>query len=88
VLHANVTEHPTAEWTAQQLVQAFPFDTAPRYLLRDGDAIFGEKVRRQLVAMHIQEIIAAPASPWQNAYAERLIGSIRRELARPRGRSE
>jgi len=80
VLHVNVTEHPTAEWTAQQLVEAFPFDEAPRYLVRDGDAIYGEKVRRQLRAMYVEEIVTAPASPWQNAYVERLIGSIRREL--------
>ena len=71
VLHANVTE---------QLVEAFPFDQAPRYLVRDGDAIYAEKVRRQVRAMHVEEVVTAPASPWQNAYAERLIGSIRREL--------
>jgi transposase InsO family protein len=80
VLHFNITEHPTAEWTAQQLVEAFPFDTAPRYLLRDGDAIYGEKVRRKSRALGIVEVVTAPASPWQNAYAERLIGSIRREI--------
>ena len=80
VLHANVTDHPTAEWTAQQLLEAFPFDTAPRYLVRDRDAIYGEKVRRQLRVMHVEDIVTAPASPWQNAYVERLIGSIRREL--------
>jgi transposase InsO family protein len=80
VLHFNITEHPTAEWTAQQLVEAFPFDTAPRYLLRDGDAIYGEKVRRRSRALGIVEVVTAPASPWQNAYAERLIGSIRREI--------
>ena len=80
VLHFNVTEHPTAEWTAQQLIEAFPFESAPRYLLRDGDAIYGEKVRRKLRALEIEEVVTAPASPWQNAYAERLIGTIRREL--------
>jgi transposase InsO family protein len=80
VLHFNVTEHPTAEWTAQQLVEAFPFQSAPRYLLRDGDAIYGEKVRWKLCALGIEEVVTAPASPWQNAYAERLIGTIRREL--------
>ena len=69
VLHFNVTDHPTAEWTAQQLVEAFPFDTAPRYLLRDRDAIYGEKVHRKLRAMYVQEIATASASPWQNAYA-------------------
>jgi transposase InsO family protein len=80
VLHFDVTEHPTAEWTAQQLVEAFPFASVPRYLLRDGDAIYGEKVRRKLRALGIEEVVTAPASPWQNAYAERLIGTIRREL--------
>lgn len=80
VLHFNVTEHPTAEWTAQQLVEAFPLDTAPRYLLRDGDAIYGGKVRRKLHALRIEQVVIAPASPWQNAYAERLIESIRREM--------
>jgi transposase InsO family protein len=80
VLHFNVTEHPTAEWTAQQLVEAFPFQCARRYLLRDGDAIYGEKVRRKLKALGVEEVVTAPASPWQNAYAERLIGTIRREL--------
>ena len=80
VLHFNVTEHPTAEWTAQQLMEAFPYDTAPRYLLRDGDAIFGEEVRRKFRALGIEEVVTAPGSPWQNAYAERVIGSIRREM--------
>jgi putative transposase len=80
LLHCNVTEHPTAEWTAQQLVEAFPFQSAPGYLLRDGDAIYGQKVRRKLRALGIKEVVTAPASPWQNAYAERLIGTIRREL--------
>ena len=80
VLHFNVTEHPTAEWTAQQLIEAFPLESAPRYMLRDGDAIYGEKVRRKLRALGIEEVVTAPASPWQNAYVERLIGSIRREL--------
>jgi transposase InsO family protein len=80
VLHFSVTQHPTAQWTAQQLVEAFPFDTAPRYLLRDRDSIYGDKVSRKLRALGIGEVVTAPASPWQNAYAERLIGSIRREL--------
>jgi transposase InsO family protein len=80
VLHFNVTEHPTAQWTAQQIVEAFPFDSALRYLLRDGDAIYGAEVCRKLQAMGIEEVVTAPASPWQNAYAERLIGSIRQEM--------
>lgn len=80
ILHFNVTEHPTAQWTAQQLVEAFPFDTAPRYLLRDGDGIYGRRVRRRIDSLGIEEVVTAPASPWQNAYVERVIGSLRREL--------
>ncbi len=79
VVHFNATEHPTAEWTAQQLVEAFPFDTAPRYLLRDRDAIYGKKVRRRIKSLAIGEVVSAPLSPWQNPYAERIIGSIRRD---------
>ncbi len=80
IIHFNVTEHPTAQWTAQQIVEAFPFDTAPQYLLRDGDSIYGDRVRRRLASLGITEIVTAPASPWQNAYVERVIGSLRREL--------
>jgi transposase InsO family protein len=80
VLHFNVTESPTAEWTAQQLIEAFPFDLAPRCLMRDSDAKFGDKVRRKLDVMGIRDLVTAPASPWQNAYVERLIGTIRQEL--------
>ena len=80
IVHFNVTAHPTAQWTAQQIVEAFPFDTAPQYLLRDGDGISGDRVRRRLVSLGIDEIVTAPASPWQNAYVERVIGSLRREL--------
>ncbi len=79
ILHVNVTEHPTAEWTAQQLRNAFPWDTAPRFLLRDRDGIYGPAVRTCLDAMAIDDILTAPRSPWQNPYVERLIGSIRRE---------
>ena len=71
---------PTADWTAQQRVEAFPFESAPRYLLRDGDTIYGSQVRRKLRALGIEDVVTAPASPWQNACAERLIGSIRREM--------
>ncbi len=80
IVHFNVTEHPTAQWTAQQIVEAFPFDTAPQYLLRDGDGIYGDRVRRKLKSLSIDEVVTAPASPWQNAYVERLVGSLRREL--------
>ncbi len=79
-VHFNVTEHPTAQWTAQQLVEAFPFDSAPRYLLRDGDGIYGERVQLRIEILGIEEVVTAPASPWQNAYVERVIGSFRREL--------
>ena len=80
IVHFNVTKNPTAQWTTQQIVEAFPFDTAPRYMLRDGDGIYGERVRRRLKSLGIDEIVTALASPWQNAYVERLIGSFRREL--------
>jgi transposase InsO family protein len=79
VVHFNVTTHPASEWTAQQLREAFPFDQVPQYLLRDRDKIFGNDFRRQVVDMKIQEVLSAPRSPWQRAYVERLIGSIRRE---------
>jgi len=79
VIHFNVTAHPTAEWVSQQLVQAFPWHTAPRYLVRDRDAIYGEPVRQQLKDMAVKEILTAPRCPWQSPYVERLIGSIRRE---------
>ena len=79
IVHFNVTEHPTAEWTAAQLMQAFPWDTAPRYLLRDRDRIYGDAFRTQAANMAITEVLRAPRSPWQSPYVERLIGSIRRE---------
>jgi transposase InsO family protein len=76
VMHFNVTDSPTAAWTAQQIVEAFPDDSAPRYLLRDRDSIYGGEFRRR----GIGEVVTAPRSPWQNPYAERVIGTIRREL--------
>jgi len=79
IIHFNVTANPTAEWTAQQIIEAFPDDTAPRYLLRDRDSIYGEEFRSRVNGMQIEEVIAAPHSPFQNPYAERVIGSIRRE---------
>jgi putative transposase len=79
IVHFNVTAHPTAEWTGQQLREAFPFDQPPRYLLRDRDAIYGGDFRRELIDMGIQEVLSTPRSPWQRAYVERVIGSIRRE---------
>ena len=79
VVHFNVTMNPTARWTAQQLVEAFPFHQAPRFLIRDRDGTYGHVVRERLRGMGIEEVLTAPRSPWQNGYAERLIGSIRRE---------
>jgi putative transposase len=79
ILHCNVTAHPTAEWTGQQLREALPFDQLPRYLLRDRDAIFGDAFRGQMRDMGIQEVLGPPRSPWQRAYVERVIDSIRRE---------
>src|SRR5450830_1775884 len=75
----NVTTNPTAEWIARQLTEAFPLDQAPRYLIRDRDRIYGTIVTRGMRAMGIRDKPTAPASPWQNGFAERLIGSIRRE---------
>jgi putative transposase len=78
-VHTAVTEHPTAAWLSRQVTEAFPWDTAPRYLLRDRDASYGSDFRSRVEAMGITEVITAPRSPWQNAYVERVIGSIRRE---------
>jgi putative transposase len=79
VLHVNVTAHPTAAWTAQQLREAFPWDSTPRFLLRDRDSIYGSAVRRTAQGMGSEEVLTAPHAPWQNPFVERLIGSLRRE---------
>ena len=79
VIHINVTDAPTAQWTAQQLLEAFPWETAPRYLLRDRDAVYGVAFSSRVQALGIHEVKAAPRSPWQNPYVERLIGTLRRE---------
>jgi len=79
VRHFNITAHPTAAWTAQQVVEAFPWETAPRYLLRDRDDVYGAAFRRRVAALGIEEVLSAPRSPWQSPYVERMIGSIRRE---------
>jgi putative transposase len=79
IVHFAVTAHPTAEWTAHQPREAFPWETAPRYLLRDRDRIFGHEFVNQVKAMGIQQVLSAPRSPWQRGHIERLIGSIRRE---------
>jgi transposase InsO family protein len=77
----NVTTNPTAEWIARQITEAFPWDDAPQYLIRDRDRIYGAVVTRRLRAIGIRDEPIAPGSPWQNGFAERLIGSIRRECA-------
>jgi len=79
LVHFNVTEHPTAEWTARQLLEACALEEGPRYLIRDRDQVYGERFSRQTRMLDIREVVIAPRSPWQNAYAERVIGSIRRE---------
>jgi len=79
VIHFNVTAHPTAEWTAQQIVEAFPEDQTPRFLIRDRDSIYGEHFRERVNHMGIEQVAIAYRSPWQSTYVERLIGSIRRE---------
>ncbi len=79
VVHCNITESPTAAWTAQQVVEAFPFDTVPEYLVRDRDAVYGRSLVQRVKGLGIKEKVIAPRSPWQNPIAERLIGSIRRE---------
>ena len=78
-MHFNVTEHPTERWTSQQIVDAFPYDSAPRYLIRDRDSIYGDRFVQRVKDMGIEEVVTAARSPWQNGFAERLIGSIRRE---------
>jgi transposase InsO family protein len=79
LLHVNVTAHPTAIWTAQQIVEAFPNDTAPRYLVRDRDSIYGDAFHRRVDNLGIHQVLIAAHAPWQNPFAERVIGSIRRE---------
>ena len=78
IVHVGVTAHPTAAWTAQQFREAFPWDQAPRYLIHDRDLAF-QTVTATATAMGIEEVRTAPRSPWQNAYVERFIGSVRRE---------
>ncbi len=79
ILHLDVTQHPTAGWLSRQLTEAFPWDTAPRYLLRDRDSSYGGTLSKRARAMGITEVVTASRSPWQNACVERVIGSIRRE---------
>jgi len=79
ILHFAITARPTAEWTAQQMREAFPWDSAPRYLLRDRDRIFGQEFVKQVKAMGIKQVLSAPRSPFQRAHVERVIGTVRRE---------
>jgi transposase InsO family protein len=79
IVHFNVTTNPTAAWTAQQVVNAFPDQTNPKYLIRDRDAIYDECFRRRVSNMGIKKVLISRRSPWQNPYIERMIGSIRRE---------
>lgn len=80
IVHVGATYHPTAEWLARQVTEAFPWDTAPDHLIRDRDCAYGDVFRKRLSAMGIRDGPTAPQSPWQNGYVERAIGSIRREL--------
>jgi transposase InsO family protein len=79
VIHFEVTQSPTQVWLSRQITEAFPWDTAPRYLLRDRDASYGTVFHDRVRVMGIKEVVTAPRAPWQNPYVERLIGSIRRE---------
>ena len=79
VVHFNVTYHPTAEWTARQIIQAFPFETAPRFLIRDRDRIYGEVVQEAINILGIEPLVISARSPWQNGYCERMVGTIKRE---------
>ena len=79
IVRFDVTQHPTSTWLARQVTESFPWDTAPRYLLRDRDASYGSYFCNRVEAMGVTQVVTAPRSPWQNAYVERVIGSIRRE---------
>ena len=79
VAHFKVTQDPSARWTAQQLVNAFPYDSAPKVLIRDRDTIYGSQFVRRVRAMGIEQVLTAPRSPWQNPYCERVVGTLRRE---------
>ena len=79
IVHFGVTANPTMAWLAQQIREAFPWGTTPRYLLRDRDGVYGSEFRERVVSMGIEEVVTAPRSPWQNPYVERVIGAIRRE---------
>jgi putative transposase len=77
VIHGNVTENPTAQWAGQQLLEAFPWTSPPKYLLRDRDAISGEAFRRRVASLSLEQVLSAPRSPWQHPQVERVIGTLR-----------
>jgi len=79
IVYFNVTEGPSARWTGQQLVNAFPYDSAPKYVIRDRDRIYGVDFARRVRAMGIEQVLTAPRSPWQNPFCERVIGTLRRD---------
>ncbi len=79
IVHVGVTANPTAAWVAQQITEAFPWDSSPSYVIRDRDSVYGAPFRARIKAMGIEEVVTAPRSPWQNPFVERMIGSIRRE---------
>ncbi len=79
VVHFNITEHPTERWTAQQVSEAFPWGVVPRYLVRDRDRVYGPAFKKRVACMGIEEVLTAPRSSCQNPYAERVIGTIRRD---------
>lgn len=79
VVHFNITEFPCAAWTAQQIIEAFPENTAPEHMFRDRDGVYGEQFRGRVERMGIEEALTAPRSPWQNRYAERLVAPLRRQ---------
>jgi transposase InsO family protein len=79
IVHFNVTNSPIAAWTGQQIVEAFPWDSAPRYMIRDRDKKYGDEFTRRVASLEMKQVLIAAQSPWQNPYVERAIGSIRRE---------
>jgi transposase InsO family protein len=79
IVHFNVTDHPTAEWTSQQMVEAFCDGESPRFLIRDRDGVYGLTFRERVKALDIEEVVIAPHSPWQTPYVKRVIGTLRRE---------
>ncbi len=83
MVHFGVTANPTGAWVAQRIRQVFPWDTAPRHVIRNRDGVYRGVFRGRILAMAIKEVVTAPRSPWQNAFAERVIGSIRRECLDP-----